>query len=226
MRILVVEDNVAIAQNIREFLASQTFTVDIVHDGDEGFELAAGESPYDALILDVMLPGRDGISVCRDLRARGIETPIIMLTARDTLDARVEGLDHGADDYLVKPFALKELLARINALIRRNYRNLDADMELHVGELSLNTRTKKITREGQDIVLSKKHYQLLEFLMRNAGRVVSKQEIEEHLWDRDAELWSDVVRSHIQLLRARVDRGFDKKLIKTVHSMGYTINND
>ena len=149
-----------------------------------------------------------------------------MLTAKDSLDAKVEGLDAGADDYVVKPFSLRELLSRVNALIRRSYDNLDAGTELRVGDLCLDTRTKKTSRGGKDIKLSRKHFQLLEFLMRNKGKICSKSEIEEHVWDMNAELWSDVVRSHIQILRSKVDKDFEPKLIRTIHSMGYMITDE
>lgn len=149
-----------------------------------------------------------------------------MLTAKDTTDAKVEGLDAGADDYVVKPFSLREILSRVNALIRRRYDNLSIGTELRIADLSLDTKTKRVHRGGVDIPLSKKHFQLLELLMRNQGRILSKSEIEEHIWDRNADLWSDVVRSHIQILRSKIDKHFDKKLIHTVHSMGYTITDE
>ncbi|MDD5377152.1 MAG: response regulator transcription factor [Candidatus Gracilibacteria bacterium] len=223
MRILIIEDDKHIAQNIREFLEQNTFSVDIAHDGEIGFQLAKSSTPYDCIILDRMLPNKEGATICRELRGTGIKTPILMLTAKDTTDAKIEGLDAGADDYIVKPFSLRELFSRINALIRRSYNNLETGVELRIADLSLDTRTKKVTRSGKEIPLSKKHFQLLEFLMRNKGRILSKSEIEEHIWDMNAELWSDVVRSHIQMLRSKVDKDFEKKLIRTVHSMGYTI---
>ena len=226
MRILLVEDDSEIGKNIREFLMQNTFSVDLVSDGEEAFSLAKSSTPYDIIILDIMLPRRDGISICRDLRSLGIRTPIIMLTARDSVDAKIEGLDTGADDYIVKPFSLRELLSRMNVLLRRKYDTMEDGTELKIADLILSTKTKRVTRSGQDITLSKKHFQLLELLMRNRGRVLSKSEIEEHIWDINAELWSDVVRSHIQVLRSKIDRDFEKKLIKTIHGMGYTISDE
>ncbi|MDD4151949.1 MAG: response regulator transcription factor [Candidatus Gracilibacteria bacterium] len=226
MKILLIEDEPQISKNIEEFLKQNTFAVDIAMDGEQGFHLAKSSNPYDIIILDLMLPKKDGISVCRDLRKLDIKTPIIMLTAKDTIDNKIEGLDSGADDYIVKPFSLRELLSRINSIIRRSYDNLEDGTKLIVGDLILDTKTKKIRRSGKDIILSKKHFQILELLMRNKGKVISKQEIEEQLWDMNSELWSDVVRSHIQIIRSKIDKDFDKKLIKTMHSMGYTINED
>ncbi len=226
MRILIIEDNKHIAQNIREFLEQHTFSVDVSHDGLEGFQLAKSSTSYDCIILDRMLPNKEGTDICQELRAIGIRTPILMLTAKDTLDAKIEGLDVGADDYVVKPFSLRELLSRINALIRRNYDNLSTGTELQIADLSLDTKTKKVIRAGREIPLTKKLFQLLEFLMRNKGNILSKPEIEEHIWDRNAELWSDVVRSHMQILRSKVDKDFEKKLIKTIHSMGYMITDE
>lgn len=226
MRILLIEDDKYIAQNIREFLEQNTFSVDVTNDGEEGFRLAKSSTPYDCIILDRMLPSKEGTIICRELRAMGIKTPILMLTAKDTIDAKIEGLDSGADDYIVKPFSLREILSRLNALIRRSYDNLSAGIELRVADLCLDTKTKKVIRAGKEIPLSKKHFQLLEFLMRNKGSVLSKSEIEEHIWDMNADLWSDVVRSHIQILRTKIDKDFDKKLIRTVHSMGYTITDE
>jgi two-component system, OmpR family, copper resistance phosphate regulon response regulator CusR len=159
----------------------------------------------------------------RQLREHGVRTPVLLLTAMDATDQRIEGLDAGADDYLVKPFSLRELLARIRALMRRSFDHMKNGSELTVDDLCISLTTKKVTRAGSEIKLSRKQFELLEYLMRNAGRIVSKAEIEEHIWDRNANLWSDVVRSHIQTLRAKIDRPFDKKLIKTVHGMGYGI---
>ena len=226
MRILLIEDDKKISQNIKEFLEQNTYSVDTANDWEIWFTMAKSSTPYDLLILDIMLPNKDGVSICRDLRNLGIKTPIIMLTAKDALDAKIEWLDAGADDYLVKPFSLRELLARINAQIRRNYDNLDDGNILTIADLVLNTKTKKITRWKKEIILTKKLYQLLELLLRNNWKVLSKSEIEEHIWDMNADLWSDVVRSHIQILRSKIDKDFPKKLIKTAHGMWYTINEE
>jgi DNA-binding response OmpR family regulator len=223
MRILVVEDESAIAKNIAEYLRQQTFAVDIAHDGNQGWELARNHS-YDICLLDWMLPGMTGLELCQRLRGINPKAAIIMLTARDTLDDRVTGLGTGADDYLVKPFELRELLARIQALLRRaSHSDVDGQI-LHIDDLSLNTDTKHVERAGKEIHLTRKLYQLLEFLMRSAGKVLSKSDIEAHVWDAQAELWSDVVRSHIQKLREKIDKGHKTKLIRTVHGMGYTID--
>jgi len=226
MRILIIEDDKLIAQNIKEFLQQNTFSVDISNDWEDGFKLAKSSNPYDLIVLDINLPNKNWIDICNELRSIWDKTPIIMLTAKDSIESKIEWLDSWADDYLIKPFSLRELLSRINALLRRKYDNLDSWTEIILWDLILNTKTKKVVRSWKEIILTKKLFQILELLMRNKWKVLSKSEIEEHLWDMNAELWSDVVRSHIQLLRAKVDKGFPKKLIKTVHSMWYTINDD
>lgn len=222
MRILLVEDEPAIAQNVAEYLRQHSFAVDSAENGKQGWEMAQG-TPYDIILLDWMLPGMDGMELCSLLRKKYPAAAIIMLTAKDTLDDKVDGLMTGADDYLVKPFELKELLARIQALLRRKYANQPQKSILRVGDLTLDVETHKAERGGKSIKLTRKLYQLLEFLMRSENKVVSKAEIEAHIWDAHAELWSDVVRSHMQKLREKVDQGFKKKLIHTVHGMGYKI---
>lgn len=226
MKILLVEDDRQIAENIAEYLRDQSFAVDIAFDGIDGYNAAKGSTPYDLILLDRMLPGKDGATICRELRLAGCKTPIIMVTAMDSVESKVEWLDFWADDYIVKPFALKELFARINAHIRRQHDNLDDGTKLRIKDLILDTKTKQVTRGEKNVVLSRKLYQLLELLMRNQWTVLSKTQIEEHIWEREANLWSDVVRSHIQLLRAKIDKGFDVPIIKTVHGMGYTIENE
>jgi len=225
MRILLIEDDHQIAENIAEYLRDYSFAVDVSYDGIEGFNFAKGITPYDIILLDRMLPGKDGSTICRELRASWIKTPIIMVTAMDTVDARVEWLDVWADDYLIKPFALKELLARINAQLRRNHDNMENGTKIQIEDLILDTKKKIAIRAGKEIQLSRKLYQLLELLMRNSGTVLSKSQIEEHVWERNADLWSDVVRSHIQILRTKIDKWFKTPLIKTVHGMWYTIEN-
>ncbi len=226
MKVLLIEDEPQISKNIEEFLKQNTFSVDTAWDWEIWFNLAKSSNPYDIIILDLMLPKKDGISICKDLRKLDIKTPIIMLTAKDTIDNKIEWLDSGADDYIVKPFSLRELLSRINSIIRRSYDNLEDWTKLSVWDLILDTKSKKVTRGWMDIILSKKHFQILELLMRNKWKVISKQEIEEQLWDMNAELWSDVVRSHIQIIRSKVDKDFPVKLIKTAHSMWYSISED
>lgn len=225
MRILVVEDERGIADNIAEYLRQYSFAVDTAYDGDEGLRFARAHA-YDIVLLDWMLPGTDGLTVCRTLRQLSPQLGIIMLTAKDTVDDRVAGLDTGADDYIVKPFALKELMARIQSLLRRRYHNQPTEKKLTVGDLSLNLETQEANRGGKNIKLTRKLFQILELLMRNNNRVVSKAEIEAHIWDASADLWSDVVRSHMQKLREKVDKGYPKQLIRTVHGTGYRITSD
>jgi len=222
MRILVVEDEHGIADNIAEYLRQYSFAVDVAYDGNDGLNLAKANT-YDIALLDWMLPGMDGLELCKLLRKDFPSLGIIMLTAKDAVDDRVSGLDTGADDYIVKPFALKELMARIQSLLRRSYRNQPEGNVLMVGDLTLDLSTQQAMRGGQTIKLTRKLFQILELLMRNKDRVVSKAEIEAHIWDASAELWSDVVRSHMQKLREKVDKDFPKKLIQTVHGTGYRI---
>ncbi len=222
MRILIVEDEQNIARNIAEYLREHSFAVDLAHDGKEGLKLAQ-ENPYDVLLLDWMLPEMDGLEVCRTIRTQSPTSAIILLTAKDTLEDKVTGLTTGADDYIVKPFELRELLARIQSLLRRASRNQPSEGTLRVGDLMLDLSTQEVKRGERRIALTRKLYQLLEFLMRNKDRILSKAEIEAHLWDAHADLWSDVVRSHIQKLREKVDGNEDTKLIRTVHGRGYCI---
>lgn len=225
MRILVVEDERGIADNIAEYLRQYSFAVDTAYDGDKGLEMARAH-PYDIVLLDWMLPGTDGLTVCKTLRQEYPQLGLIMLTAKDTVDDRVSGLDTGADDYIIKPFALKELMARIQSLLRRKYQSTQASSgnRLTVGDLTLDLSTQQAERGGKSIKLTRKIFQILELLMRNADKVVSKAEIEAHIWDASAELWSDVVRSHMQKLREKVDKGFAKPLIHTVHGTGYRLS--
>lgn len=222
MRILVVEDEQGIAKNIADFLRQHAFVVDTAFDGRTGLAMAEA-TPYDIILLDWMLPEIDGLEVCRALRKHAPAAAIILLTAKDTLDDKVLGLTTGADDYIVKPFELRELLARIQSLLRRKYANQPEGNILRVGDLTLDLSTQEVKRGEKHITLTRKLYQLLEFLMRNKNRVLPKAEIEAHLWDAHAELWSDVVRSHIQKLREKVDSEWETKLIRTVHGMGYRI---
>lgn len=224
MRILVVEDERGIADNIADYLRQYSFAVDTAYNGDDGLKLARSGS-YDIALLDWMLPGMDGITLCGILRKETPQLGIIMLTAKDSIDDRVSGLDTGADDYIVKPFALKELLARVQSLLRRGSRNQPEGGKLTVGDLTLDLESHEAIRGGAPIKLTRKLFQILELLMRNENKVVSKAEIEAHIWEADAQLWSDVVRSHMQKLREKVDKGYPKKLIQTVHGTGYRITN-
>jgi DNA-binding response OmpR family regulator len=221
MRLLIVEDETDLAKPLKEGLEYQKYAVDLAFDGEEGERLAR-ENSYDVIVLDIMLPKKDGVSITKTLRQDGIATPILMLTAKGTVEDKTTGLDAGADDYLPKPFAFGELSARIRALLRRT--NQEKKPVLTVADLTLDPATHEVSRAGKKIELVKKDFQLLEYLMRNAERVLTRAEIEEHVWDRNAELWSDVIRSHVKTLRAKVDRGAKQKLIRTVHGVGYKIS--
>jgi DNA-binding response OmpR family regulator len=221
MRFLLVEDDPRVARLVQRGLTEAGHDVEVAHDGAEG--LARAESGgYDLIVLDVMLPGLDGLEVCRRLRQRRVRTPILMLTARDAVGDRVRGLDAGADDYLVKPFALEELLARVRALSRRAAEGIDGDV-VRVGDLALDLARHEACRGDQRIELTAKEFALLEYLMRNAGRVLTKTQITDQVWGYDSEATSNVVEIYIHYLREKVDRGFPRPLIRTVRGVGYTI---
>lgn len=223
MRLLIVEDERQIASFLERGLKEEGYAVDVVYTGNDGLDWAAAVE-YDLIVLDVMLPGRDGYSVCRELRQRGVKTPVLMLTARDTVDDRVTGLDSGADDYLVKPFAFKELLARLRAITRRQGES--KSVELQLADLTLNTLTHSAQRGDRRIELTAKEYALLEFLLRNPNRVLSRTQIGEHVWNLDFVPESNVVDVYIRYLRKKIDEGFDLKLIKTMRGSGYLISAD
>lgn len=220
MRILVVEDEHKIARAIKRGFEQEGYAVDLAFDGEYGYDLAATEE-YDVIVLDLMLPKKDGLAICRDLRAAGVHTPILMLTARGQLEERVEGLNSGADDYLVKPFSFAELLARVRALTRRPRNALDT--VLTVGDLTLDTVTYEVKRGDTPIALSKKEFALLEYLMRNKGRVLTKDQIISHVWDFDADVLPNTVEVYIGYLRNKIDRPFRDRppLIRTVRGFGY-----
>ncbi len=220
MRILVVEDERRIAAFIRRGLEEERYAVDVAYDGQEALDWAATVE-YDLIVLDVLLPKIDGIRVCRELRDQGSKVPVLMLTARDAVEDRVRGLDSGADDYLVKPFAFQELLARIRALLRR--RGETKTTQLQVADLVLDTLTHRATRAGQVIELTAREYALLEFLMRHPRQVLSRTQIAEHVWGYDFFSTSNVVDVYIGYLRRKIDRGFEVKLIQTVRGAGYKI---
>ena len=222
MRILLVEDNRRLNNSLNASLTEEGYAVDSAFAGPEGQELAEN-TPYDLIILDIMLPGKDGITVCRDLRQERNKTPILMLTARDTVEDRVLGLDSGADDYLVKPFALIELRARIRALLRR-----DTDEKsglLVVADLSLDPASHRVRRAGQEIELTTKEFALLEYFMRNSNRLVTREMAEAHIWNYDFEGTSNVVDVYIRRLRRKIDELFELKLLETVRGAGYRIYN-
>ncbi len=220
MRILLVEDDPGIARFVAKGLREQAFAVDVTSDGDEAL-YKSSINDYDAIILDVMIPGRDGFSVCRELRATGSVVPVIMLTARDTVQDRITGLDIGADDYLTKPFAVTELLARLRALMRRGHVVRPATIQ--IADLVLDTRAQRATRAKRELGLTGKEYALLEYLAREQGRVVSRAEIAEHVWDENFDPLTNLIDVHINRLRRKVDSGFATRLIHTRRGAGYML---
>lgn len=220
MRLLVIEDDHKIAAAIKRGLSQENFAVDTEYDGESGYG-AATTLPYDLIILDRMLPGMDGLKLCQKLRSQNIHTPVIMLTAKSNIRERVEGLNAGADDYLPKPFSFEELLARVRALLRRPKETQTG--ELQTGDLILNTLSFSVSRAGKQINLSSKEYALLEYLMRNSGRVLSKDTIIEHVWDFDSDILPNNVEVYIGYLRAKIDKPFNKPLLHTVRGFGYKI---
>lgn len=220
MKILVVEDEHRIAQSIKEGLVTEGYAVDVVFDGEDGYN-TAGSDEYDLIILDVMMPKMDGYEVCKKLREDGDHTPILMLTAKDRSRDIVKGLDTGADDYLAKPFAFNVLLARVRALLRRPSESLGE--KLTAFDLSLDPVSHMVQRDGKQIMLSSKEFAILEYLLRNKNRIISKNNIMTHVWDFDADVLPNNVEVFIAYLRAKVDRPFEKKLIHTVRGFGYII---
>jgi DNA-binding response OmpR family regulator len=224
MRSLLVEDERRISAYVKRGLQEAGYAVDAVYSGREALDWTEAAS-YDIIILDILLPELDGISACRELRRRGDRTPVLMLTARDTVDDRVAGLDAGADDYLVKPFAMKELLARLRALSRRSSEQPESSV-LQIADLSLDTRTHQVRRAGKRIETAAKEYAVLECLMREPGRVLTRSLIAEHVWNYDTFNQSNVVDVYIRNLRRKIDDPFDKKLIRTLRGVGYSISAD
>lgn len=222
MRILIVEDEQRIAQTLKKGLEQEKFAVDVVYSGTEGYDLAATEE-FDVIVLDLMLPGMSGLEVCQKLRSTNIHTPILMLTAKSELGDKVTGLDIGADDYLTKPFAFEELLARIRALIRRPKETTLPVLE--VDALTLNTKTFEVTREQKPIKLSNREYSLLEFLMRHAAQIITKEQIMNHVWNYDSDILPNTVEVTIRNLRQKIDAPFTAlpKLIHTVRGFGYKL---
>ena len=223
MRILVVEDEVKMAGLLRRALTEEGYAVDVATTGAEGL-WAGSEHPYDAIILDVMLPDLDGFEVCRQLRSRGRWAPVLMLTARDGVSDRVAGLDSGADDYLTKPFSFSELLARVRSLLRREARERPAVMR--AGDLALDPATKRVVRGSDPIDLTAKEFALLEYLMRHAGEVLTRTQIIEHVWDWAYDGDSNVVDVYVRYLREKVDRPFQRRSIETVRGSGYRLREE
>ncbi|HAM71636.1 MAG TPA: DNA-binding response regulator [Verrucomicrobiales bacterium] len=220
MRVLVVEDQKRIASVVRRALQAEGFDVDVLHDGVEG-AAASRAAAHDVILLDIMLPGRDGLTVLQELRAAGITTPVLLLTARGRAEERVEGLNLGADDYLPKPFILPELVARVRALVRRSGSAKPSLMK--VGDLALDTATRRARRGERLLELSTREYRLLEFLMRSPGRVCGRMAIVEQVWDYDFDPGTNLVDVYIMRLREKIDDGFETKLIQTVRGVGYMI---
>jgi DNA-binding response OmpR family regulator len=218
MRVLVIEDNPKMAAAIQKGLREHGFAVDVSNTGFEGEELAASGS-HDVILLDLMLPDRDGVDVCRNLRRRGIDVKIIMLTALGATQDKIQGLDAGADDYLVKPFEFEELLARIRALLRRG--DASESRHLRCDDLELDLYTRVAKRADRSIDLSNKEFALLEYFMRNPNRVLSRTQIGEKVWDMAFEPSSNVVDVYVSSLRKKIDRGFDRSLIHTIKGVGY-----
>jgi two-component system, OmpR family, response regulator len=223
MRALVVEDEPKMAVLLRRGLAEEGYAADVAGTGEDAIDLA-GAIPYDAIVLDVMLPGLGGIEVCRQLRASGVWTPILMLTARDGIEDRVAGLDAGADDYLVKPFSFAELLARLRALARRG--RAERPAVLQAGPLRLDPATRQVWRSEAAIELSAKEFALLETFMRRPGEALSRLELLEHAWDYTYENRSNVVDVYVGYLRAKIDRPFGRHSIETVRGVGYRLRGD
>jgi two-component system, OmpR family, response regulator len=224
VRVLLVEDDVKIATFIEKGLKAAGFVVDHAVDGEEGLDFALLQ-PYDAAVIDIMLPKKDGLAVIEEVRAAGVNTPVIILSAKGALEDRVKGLEVGGDDYLTKPFAFSELLARVQALIRRSS-GASEPTRLEVGDLTLSLVTRQVTRGGQPIDLQPLEFSLLEYLMRNAGRVVSKTMIMEHVWNYNFDPQTNVVEARICRLRDKVDKGFGAKIIKTVRGVGYVLKDN
>jgi DNA-binding response OmpR family regulator len=220
MRILIVEDEKSLADIIKKGLEEEGYAVDVVYNGEEGLFMAENE-PSDLIILDIMLPIIDGINILKKIRKGGIKTPVLMLTAKDTIMDKISGLDSGADDYLTKPFSFEELVARMRALLRRN-----TDMKtsvLMISDLTIDTATHEVKREGKGILLSAKEYALLEYMALNRNKVLSRTALTEHLYNQDFDLDSNVIDVFINRIRNKIDRGYDIKLIHTVRGAGYML---
>jgi DNA-binding response OmpR family regulator len=221
MHILIVEDEQRLARLIARVLGEERHVVDIANDGDTGMDLAL-RGTYDLLILDLMLPGRSGLDICKQVRARKLQPAILMLTARGAIEDRVAGLRIGADDYLVKPFAMEELVARVDALLRRG-RAITDTQRLQVGDLTLDLLRREAQRDGRIIELTAKEFALLEYLMRHPGQVLTRTQIIDHVWRYDSDALSNVVDIYIHYLRDKIDRGSSHPMIKTMRGVGYRI---
>jgi heavy metal response regulator len=223
MRILVVEDEKKVAKFLQQGLEEEHYAVDVAYDGEQGAHLASTEH-FDLIILDILLPKKDGITLLKELRARRNTTPVLMLTAKGSIDDKVEGLDSGADDYLTKPFSFTELLARVRSLLRRG--TAEKSVQLRVDNLQLDTVTHKAKRADRMIELTGKEYALLEYFMRNVNRVLTRTLISEHIWNYNFDTGTNVVDVYINHLRSKIDDGFEKKLLHTVRGVGYVLKDE
>jgi DNA-binding response OmpR family regulator len=221
MRILLVEDEPSAARFIAKGLREATYAVDVASDGNDAAR-QCGQNDYDAVILDVMLPGKDGLVVCREIRRAGLDVPVLMLTARDAVEARVQGLDAGADDYLTKPFDFRELLARVRALTRRDRRPL-APERIEVRHLAIDLAGQRVWSRGVEVMLTSREFGLLEYLARRAGEVVGRADIAEHVWDEHYDAFSNVVDVYVQRLRRKLDTADEPSLIRTRRGRGYQL---
>lgn len=221
MHILVIEDERKISDFIKRGLKEEGYIVSVSNDGKEGLSLLKNQT-FDLLVLDIMLPGMDGLSICNDLRQNNILIPILMLTAKNTTKDKVLGLDSGADDYLTKPFAFEEFLARVRALLRKK-NNLTESSKLKIGDLEIDFLSHKVVRAGNEIILTSKEYALLEYLVRNSETIVTRTMITENVWETDFDSFTNVVDVYINYLRNKIDKGHEKKLIKTIRGRGYKI---
>jgi len=220
MRILVVDDDRRLCSVIKRGLLEETHAVDVAYDGEEG-EYMGEVNPYDLIILDIMMPKKDGIEMCKELRSKRINTPILMLTAKDAVDDRVRGLDAGADDYMVKPFSFNELLARVRALLRREA--ITKSPEIKLGDLVLNTLTREVRRGDRTIELTTKEYVILEYFMRHPNVVVTRTMLEEHAWDYDFDSLSNLIDVYIRRLRRKLDDNDNESVLQTVRGAGYRL---
>jgi len=220
MRVLVVEDEKKVASFIKRGLEEESFSVDVAYDGEEGLDMAT-TNPYDVILMDLMLPKKDGLSVIQELRDKDISTPVLCLTAKDKVEEIVEGLETGSDDYLTKPFAFGELLARVKALLRRTSK--DRGAEIYFADLRLDPVTHKVWRADKEIDLTAKEYGLLEYFMRNPNVVLTRAMIAEHVWDYTFDSFTNIIDVYVNYLRKKIDRDFDTKLIHTVRGVGYVL---
>ena len=224
MKLLIVEDEKRLCQTVAKHLKAEGYAVDFCHDGKDAFDYMAG-TEYDAVILDIMLPGLDGISVLKTMRSQKVKTPVLLLTAKNTIEDKVKGLDSGADDYLTKPFSLEELSARIRVMIRRSGIER-VDSQISAGPLTLDTDRKVALREGKEIPLTAKEYAILEYLMHNKGIVLSRDKMMNHIWNYDYEGSSNIIYVYSRTLRNKIDADFELKLIQTVRGLGYVIKDE